>query len=100
MADKQPATSTLRMFNVIITFDTYCIGYQEESAIVAVIDGIKAGEISATHFKALELKVSPVRPTCRDEAPLVADDVSDEDFAKLRGKTTQEVYDLLTKKHG
>ena len=85
----------MKIFNVIITWDIPCFAETESAAIEAILDLIKSGELSATHSKALELKASPLKPQWRDERPIVANDVSDEDFAKLQGKTTQEGYDLL-----
>lgn len=36
-----------------------------------------------------------LRPTWHAEKPFVAEDVSDEDFAKIKGKTTLEIFKLL-----
>lgn len=93
MSDNSP-----KMFNVIVTWDVYAVANEGQSAEAAVLELIKSGEISATHRKALPMKVSPVREAWRDERPIVGDDVSDADFARLRGKTTQQAYELLTKK--
>lgn len=92
---------TIRLLNVIVAFDVYCVAGSEATsdanAINAVMELIRSGEINASHFKALELRASPVRPQWTDQHPIVACCVSDADFEKLKGKTTQEVYDLLTK---
>lgn len=97
----EPPKPTMQLMNVIIAFDTYCVtgvGERAESnAIEAVIDLIRSGEIGPSHFKALTLRASPVRPQCQEQRPAVSADVSDADFEILKGKTTQEVYDLLNK---
>lgn len=100
MADKKPVQPTMCLMNTIITWDVYCVAYKEESAIAAVQNAILNGSIAASHLKALELRVSPVRPDWRDQRVLVAEDIGEVDFLKIKGKTTQEVYDLLTKRHG
>lgn len=93
MAD-QPKP-TMRLMNVIVIYDVYCVAEQEGPAIDAVRSLVLSGEIKPNHYKALALGTSPVRPDWRAERPIVADDISDVDFERLKGKTTQEVYDLL-----
>jgi hypothetical protein len=86
------------MMNVIVVYDVYCVAVEGESAELAVLEAIKSGEISASQHKALPMVASPVRPAWRDERPLVADDVPDAIYEQLRGKTTQQAYEFLTKK--
>lgn len=98
----QPPKPTMQMFNVILTFDGYVVaGTNADSgdrAIEAAIELIRSGEINMTHFKALPMCVTPVRPACRDQRPLVAADVSDEDYTQIQGKTVEQAYDLITKR--
>lgn len=87
-----------RMMNVILVYDAYCVAVEGESAEAAVLDLIQSGELKPSQHKALPLVASPVQPAWRDERPIVADDVPDAVFEQLKGKTTQQAYELLTKK--
>lgn len=88
----------MKMFNVILVLDTYVIGDDPMVACATALDMLKRGELNVTHQKALEIHIAPIQPRCRDDRAIVADDVSDEDFAKIRGKTMQAAYDFLEKK--
>lgn len=87
----------MKLFNVIITWDVYCLANSEEAAIASILELIHANDLNASHRKALELRASPVRPQWQDEPAVVAGDISDEEFEQVRGKTTQQAYELLTK---
>jgi hypothetical protein len=94
-----PAEPTIKLLNTIVMWDVYCVAGAgpdaEANACAALLDLISRGEINTSCQKALEIRVSPVRPQWRDQRPIVAADVSDEDFARIKGMTTQQVYDLL-----
>lgn len=87
----------MKLFNTIITLDAYCVANTGDSALEAILEMLKSGELSPSYRAALEIKASPVRPQWRDERAIVAADVDDADFALIRGKTTQQVYEFLTK---
>jgi hypothetical protein len=95
-SDAKPA---LKLHNTIVTWDVYCFSYGHEPALIAVMELIRAGELNATHMKALEQHVAPISPKFRDERPIVAADVSDEDFETLKGLTTQQAYELISKRY-
>lgn len=86
----------MKLYNTIIAFDCYVFAESEGAAIDALNEMIKSGEVGGTHRKALELRASPVRKEWQDERPLVAADVSDADFERLRGKTIQQAHEMLT----
>jgi hypothetical protein len=92
----------VKLYNVIITVDTYVVAGDDDAAIEnaqqAVLDMVRASEIGPTYCAALPVANTPVQRRCQAERPIVASDVSDVDFAKLKGKTTQDVHDFLTKK--
>lgn len=88
----------MKMMNVILVLDAYCVANTPEAAIATVLDMFKSGELGVTTQKALELHIAPIAPCCRDDRAIVADDVSDADFEKLRGKTVQQAYDFIEKK--
>lgn len=88
----------MKMMNVILVLDTYVVGNDPDVACATILDMLKRGELSLTHQNALEIHVAPIQARCRDDRAIVADDVSDEDFAKIRGKTMQTAYGFLEKK--
>lgn len=87
----------MKLYNTIIAFDVYVVAESEESARAAAMVHIREG-LNASHSVALEIKASPVRAGWQMERPLVGEDVSDADFERIKGKTTQQVHDLLNKK--
>lgn len=92
----------MKLYNVIITYDGYVVAGDDESAIKsareAMIELIQANEYHPAYSAALPVANTPVQPRCQLERPIVAADVSDADFAKVKGKTNQQVWELLTKK--
>lgn len=100
MADKPRSAPEIRMRNVIMTFDGYVMAKSDDQAVEAFREMIQRGQLTPTHAKALEIRVSPIQPRCRDEAPIVAADVSDEELMQFKGMTTQQAYELLTQRSG
>jgi hypothetical protein len=90
-----------QMQNVILTYDVYVVAAEGDAAIRAALDLVTAqppDRILPSYSTARPMRVSPVRPQWQDERPIVADDVPDDVFEQLRGKTTQQAYEFLTKK--
>jgi len=92
----------MKLYNVIVTIDTYVVAGDDDAAInhaqQAVLDMMRASELGPTYCAALPVANTPVQKRCQTERPIVASDIGDADFAKLKGKTTQDVHDFLTKK--
>lgn len=87
----------MKLHNVIVAYDVYVLAESPEAARQAVNEFIKADELAPNHVAAHPVVHAPIRPQWRDEKPLVASDVSDADFARVKGKTTQQVHDMLFK---
>jgi aspartokinase-like uncharacterized kinase len=90
---KQP-----KVMNVIIVYDVGCVATDWEPATAAVLELINSGELKPTHQKAIPIIAGQVPEKWRGDRPIVADDVPDEVFEQLRGKTIHEAHDFLSKK--
>lgn len=91
----------MKLYNVITVFDVYAVAESEEEARLAVLGAIRAADepLDVSESTALESREDKnVRTAWRDQRPLVGNDVSDDDFAKLKGKTTSEAHAMLYKK--
>lgn len=90
----------MKLHNVIIVWDVYAVtdNGDPEEARAAVMEIIRRGELEPSESIAPEVGVSGVREAWKSQGPIVAASVSDADFAKLKGKTSQDVYEMLTTK--
>jgi hypothetical protein len=85
----------MKLFNSIVVFDVYCVAEDELTALEAVQMHITNG-LPASEGVSREVREDKhVRESWREQTPLVANDVSDEDFEQLRGKTVLAVYKML-----
>lgn len=86
----------MKLYNVIIIHDVYCVANDPEEARAAVRAAIKE-DFAPTEQTALETRFeSNVRASWRDQKPFVGNDISDEDFDKLvKGSTTIEMFKKL-----
>ncbi len=89
----------MKVFNTIVIYDDYVIAENHEDARAAVLAAIAEGD-PPTEQTALEARSeNNIRESWRDKKPLVGAAVSDEDFAKCKGKTTAQIYkDLYASK--
>jgi hypothetical protein len=87
----------VKLFNTIVVWDVYVLAENEydarAGALANIVDGLKPSEQVAR-----DVGNRPVRAAWEREPPLVGPAVSDADFAKIKGKTTQDVWDALNKK--
>lgn len=85
----------MKLYNAIATFDVYVVAETPEAAretlIAAINDQFKPSEMVSYEVT----RENAIRSAWRDERPFIDDDVSDEDFAKLKGKTTAEAFTAL-----
>jgi hypothetical protein len=88
----------VKLFNTVIVFDVYCVAESadkaREMALIHVREGLPPSEqvgLEVTSDRS-------IREAWREEKPLVGSDVSDGDFAKLKGKTTIQTFEMLHKK--
>lgn len=90
--------SGMRLYNVIAVWDGYVVAESEEAARNAMLANIHDTEqpLPVSDVNAIEAREARhVREAWADERPLVGDDVSDADFAKLKGKTTTEARSMI-----
>ncbi len=88
----------MKLYNTIVVFDVYAVAESEEDARAAVMANIRqnADPLRATEENALEVREArSIRSTWLDQKPCVGGEVSDEDFEKLKGKNTQEIFEML-----
>lgn len=89
----------MRLYNTIVVFDVYAVAENEEDARNAVMANIRQmppDGLKATEENALEVReLRSIRSTWLDQKPCVGEAVSDENFNKLRGKNTQEIFEML-----
>lgn len=89
----------MKLYNTIVVFDVYSVAENEEDARAAVLANIRQPipeGLRATEENALEVReLRSIRSTWLDQKPCVGEGVSDEDFQKLKGKTTQEIFEML-----
>lgn len=90
----------MKVYNAIAIFDVFVVAESSEAAREALLahiaDGIKPSEVvgvEITHERA-------IRASWCEEKPFVGEDVSDADFAKLKGKTTLQVFKEIYTKQG
>ena len=87
----------MRLYNAIAIYDVYVIAESGESAREALLATIqndadfKPSEVVATE----SMREGAVRESWQGEKPVVAADVSDEDFTSIKGKTTIEIFQHL-----
>lgn len=86
----------MKLYNAIAIFDVYIVAESGEAARDALLACILADELKPSEVVAVETtRESAIRASWRDEKPPVAADVSDGDFAKIKGHTTAEIFGRL-----
>jgi hypothetical protein len=96
---KEPDRVDLRLFNTIIIFDVYTIARSGEAAREALIELIKTAQIEPTEAVAKESTMAnSIRASQADVSPLVAVDVTDEEFEQLKGITNAQAFERFYKK--
>jgi hypothetical protein len=90
----------MKLHNVIVVFDVYAVSSDgEDSATKArecVLAAIASGELAPSDQNAIQvLNERNIREAWKAERPFVGADVSDADFEQLKGKTTEDVFNML-----
>ncbi len=86
----------MKMWNVIKVWDVYCLAESQEEAEKAAEVHIRQENLEVSQSNAIETREERnVRQAWRDKKPLVADDVGDADFDRVKGHTTIEVFNML-----
>lgn len=86
----------LGLHNTFVVYDVYVLAESPEAARAAALELITAGELPPSEQNALPVtKEAQIRTAWRAESPIVAADVSDADFARVKGKTVLDTYNML-----
>ena len=84
----------LRLYNTIVIYDDYVVARSNEEARQALLASIQSGDTAPTEVVAKEVSmISSVRASKVDERPLIASDVTDDEFEKLRGITNGSAFE-------
>jgi len=94
---RAPGENDPKLFNVIVVFDVYAVARSGESARECVLNWIRNEQLEPSEQRALEARRDPeVRLAWREEKPMVADDITDEEFdGFVKGNTTIQVFEHL-----
>lgn len=87
----------MKLYNAVVVWDIFVVAESSASARTTALNWIQ-GDEKPTPSEQVGLEAREdrnVRQAWRDEKPLVADDISDADFATLKGKTTIEAFKLI-----
>ena len=90
--------TTMKLYNVIHVWDVYVVAESEDAALEAAHKAILAAEDPQPYEECTAIEIRDqkgLRERWLNAKPIVGDDVADDDFAKLKGKTTAQVFDLL-----
>lgn len=91
----------MRLFNVVVVLDGYCLAETPEAARAAAIEAltIPDGEGNLLPFSEqtalVVVNTRSIREAWKTKKPIVAGDVGDADYERIKGKTTLEAYDLV-----
>lgn len=94
----------MKLFRTIAIFDVIVAAEDGEDARNTLEDWMHGyngtvERIRANEFTATEIRLeNQVRPAMKDVKPIVGNALSDEDFAKIKGKTNMQAFALLHKK--
>lgn len=84
----------LRLFNTIIIYDDYVVAKSAEEARTALQVAITTGDVSPIEVVAKEVTMAnSIRSSKTDDKPLVASDISDEEFETLKGITNSAAFE-------
>lgn len=89
-----------KLLNTIIVFDVYVWAEDATDAREAALANIRDGEepLDPSEQTALDTGRTPPRTAWLNRGPLVGNKVSDEDYAKVKGKTCEQVWTEVNKK--
>lgn len=92
----------MKLFNTIAIWDVYCVAETGEEARKALLNFIAHGD-ECTPSECVATETSrevAIRNAWREQRPIVASDVSDDDFKKLEGRTTIQIFERIYTKRG
>lgn len=84
----------LRLFNAIVIFDDYVVAKSSEAAREALLAAIASSDVTPMEIVAKETTMAnSIRSSKTDDKPLVAADVTDEEFETLKGITNSAAFE-------
>lgn len=89
----------MKLYNVVKVFDVYCVAETPDAALEAVETFIREENEPVSEETALETTHERnIRAKWIEKSPFVGSDVSDEDFGRVKGKSTLQVFEMLHKR--
>jgi len=91
----------LRLYNAIVVYDDYVIARSSEAAREALFAAIASADVKPMEVVAKEVTMAnSIRTSKVDGNPLVAADVTDEEFETLRGITNSVAFERFYTRRG
>lgn len=89
----------MKLFKTIALWDVYVAAETPEAAREAIMHWITEEKLKVSECTALEVRNDTnIRDSWKAQSPIVGNDISDDDFKKLKGKTTAQAFELLYKR--
>jgi hypothetical protein len=90
----------MKLFNTIAIWDYFVVAETSDKASEALLTWIAEGVAPSESVSVETSRAEAVRAAWRPKSPLIASDISDDDFKKLEGKTTIEIFERIYTKRG
>lgn len=91
----------MKLFNTIAIFDVYVVAETSEAARAVLLTELRQDDFMPSEIVGVEAsREQAIRNAWRDQKPFVGDDISDEDFAKVKGKNTIQIFEMIYTKRG
>lgn len=85
----------MKLFRTVVVWDVCCVAETPEEALKAVRAAIRDGHKASEEIGTEITHERNIRAAWREEKPFVGDDVSDQDFERVKGKTTFQTFEML-----
>jgi len=90
----------VKLFNAIAIFDVYVVAETSEEARKTLLAAIAEGQAPSEIVGAEINRENSIRSSWLEQSPFVGGDVSEQNYTKIKGKTTIEIYRQLYTKTG
>ncbi len=89
----------MKLYNVVKSWDIYVVAESPEAAREIADTFIRQENLEVSDEVAIETKHErDVRDAWKEQNPLVANDISDADYERVKGKTTLQTFEMLHKR--
>ncbi len=100
-ADTAKDRVDLRLYNRIVIFDDYVVAKSPEAANEIFMNEILEGRVAPMESVCKEVTMAnSIRSSKTDDKPLVANDVTDEEFETLKGITNSAAFERFYTRRG